>query len=191
MEKWVGILTSKGRVQTAPPMLTKFRHFSSFMLFIGEVVIANVEHIITYPAKDVNGAYSAKMNSCKNLYIGLQISIWSGIALKYGSGIQKRLEANGKEVSPASKKIGKNCKAIAACTIIGCGYKFAFGFLRISKKTIYIDPPCGESWLNLLGLMMTIVSFVCTFAMAPNKTGPKGAKVGSSTSTASSTSSSE
>lgn len=173
VEKWVAILDSKGKVQVAPKWLTMLRHFSTFMMFVGEVIIANVEQIVTSPAKDVNGAYSAKMNSIKNIYIGLQIMVWSGIAINYGTGIKKRLAKASKEIGPETIKIGKICKGIFASCFAGCAYKFAFGFLRLGKHVIYMDPPCGAGWVNILGALMTFICAICTLAQLP-----KVAKVG-------------
>ena len=186
VEKWVMIIEAKGKSQVCPPWLKKLKHVSVIIIFVGEIIVANVEQVVGGGgmASEVNSAYDAKINSFKNLICGFVVGLWGVIAVNYGTSIKKKLATAGNKETSATKKIGEYCKGIGICSILGCGYKFLFCALRIGKTIIYTDPPCGGGWISPLPILMIVVSFVAVASQKPNKS---NAKVGNNNSNVSST----
>ena len=66
-------------------------------------------------------------------------------------------------------------------------YKFLFGFLRISTVAIYPDPPCGNSWVSIVTLLLTFLNYVAVFLSKPKSANAGKGKVASSASSTSTT----
>ncbi|GMI04436.1 hypothetical protein TrVE_jg7475 [Triparma verrucosa] len=168
-KNWIVMIVG-GKSKKAPVWLQHSSRFSVGLFIFGEVICAVLEYTIgSLTSCDegngaVNGCYSGTVNGAKNGIVGIAIGFWSSLAIYYGTHIKTMLKSGGTSDAEA-KKIGNFCKAIGVCAFLGFAYK-CMTIPRIGNA-IFEVPSCTFSWVSIVPIMLTFISWYATISMRP------------------------